>query len=171
MDKVKCEICGGEFDRCDVRMGTVVPAWFDEGVGGAKTEPYARGIVVDACEACYRKTVAVYARPRVGDVEFRPFPAKRRRGMAMGLYTQGGDDGFDPNWWMEIVCDDDGVPDMEKVMAEFRDFQMLIRNICRVYDEITDGAISEPNADPSEVITAVYERIKSAYDEGYLASH
>lgn len=85
-------------------------------------------------------------------------------------YTYGGISGtFDRQWWLELVSDEDGNLDEEKVLAELHDFCNLIHSVSRVYDSITNGRISKPHTAPwvviSEVDDIMADLIREAVEE------
>lgn len=161
MSEAKCMVCGGMFPKDGMRMNAAVPVWMDENWNGKKSEPFACGIRIDICEKCYQKAAVLRASRNEDElIEFKPFPAEHATlGRAMRAKCRAieydGDDGFDEEWWRQLVCDEDGVPDMEKAMADFHDFHMLIRSASEVYEKVTDGQITKPNTAPWEVVSAV----------------
>lgn len=168
--KTACMVCGGEFGRDKMRHNVAVPMWFDRNMSGQEVEPFAHGVSLTICEGCYRKATVLYSQlGRDEKIEFRPFPnVMGATGRAVDAISRSIEDdgkGFDEEWWRQLVCDDDGVPDMEKVMAEFHDFDMLIRNMPRVYDAVTNGRISKPHTEAWVVIAEVEDITRGLIDE------
>lgn len=70
------------------------------------------------------------------------------------------DDDFN-NFWRELVCDEQGSLDAEKVKAELFDFHSLIGSVTKVYDSLTGGRLSKPHYAPEVVIAEV----EDSFDE------
>ena len=60
--------------------------------------------------------------------------------------------------WRDIV-ETDGQLDPKKVKRELYDYSVVMREVSKVYDELTGGRISEPNTAAGFVIGAVIERL------------
>ncbi|WP_297525145.1 hypothetical protein [Sulfurovum sp.] len=56
------------------------------------------------------------------------------------------------SFWKDIVENEDGTINKEQVMRELYDFSVLIWNVSKVYDHITDGKVSNPLTCPDIVI-------------------
>jgi len=54
--------------------------------------------------------------------------------------------------WKELVCNEDGTLNMDKVMRELYDYSFLLASVPKVYCHITGGKISKPNTLPGVVI-------------------
>lgn len=54
-------------------------------------------------------------------------------------------------FWKDII-EIDGAVDMEAVKAELSDFEFILEEVPKVYDELTHGRISKPNTYAFEVI-------------------
>ena len=66
-----------------------------------------------------------------------------------------------PDWtWDELIEDVKGLPEplRSRILAEFSDFQMVIRHCEVVYDYASGGQISKCNTDPRHVRSAMEER-------------
>ncbi|MBD2504896.1 hypothetical protein [Anabaena azotica] len=64
------------------------------------------------------------------------------------------------NFWRDIVCDENGCLDLEKVKRELYDYSLAMQYVSEVYCELTNGHISKIHADPQIVIRMVYEQIE-----------
>jgi hypothetical protein len=72
-------------------------------------------------------------------------------------------------FWKELVTDENGNLDIEKVKCELADFSMLLHWVPRVYLHVTGGKVSKPNTWPSVVCSvhddAVNDLVQEALDE------
>lgn len=55
------------------------------------------------------------------------------------------------DFWADIVCPD-GVWDWEQVKRELADYRFLLKEVPKVYIEVSNGRISKPNTYAFEVI-------------------
>lgn len=67
-------------------------------------------------------------------------------------------------FWKDIV-EKGGILNVDQIKKELFDFHRLITNTSRVYDYLTDGAVSKPLTDPSVVCSLVDEHYKEMYSE------
>ncbi len=64
------------------------------------------------------------------------------------------------DFWKEIVCNEKGEFDIEKVKRELYDYSLAMECVSEVYSELTRGATSSIHADPQTVIRLAYERME-----------
>lgn len=55
-------------------------------------------------------------------------------------------------FWKDLVEDEHGNLDKDKVMRELSDFSVMLDEVPKVYDHVTGGRISKPNTCASAVI-------------------
>lgn len=53
----------------------------------------------------------------------------------------------------------------EQIQDELADYQMIINEVSKVYDHVTDGRISKPNTLASEVIMIADDRMQNKIDD------
>jgi len=69
------------------------------------------------------------------------------------------------SFWKEIVENEDGTVNMDQLKKELSDFSLLIRNVTKVYCDLTNGKISKPLTEPAVVIAVVEDCFSEGYDE------
>jgi len=65
------------------------------------------------------------------------------------------------SFWQPIICNKSGEIDLDKLKQELHDYYLVIQEVTLVYDELTGGRISKPNADSVYVIQAAKEYFSS----------
>lgn len=162
---MRCEVCGGEFGRGDIRVGVVVPVWLDRNGWGQRTEPYAVGVSMDVCNGCYEGAAVLHGSGD-GTVTFEPFPGtERATGRAVAEKKRGERREFDEELWLRLVTDEDGALSKEKVLAELHGYSVLLDIVPKVYDEVTGGHASNPFTVPEAVCWLVEDRIERYAEE------
>ncbi len=68
------------------------------------------------------------------------------------------------DFWMPLVAPD-GRVDMEQIKKELYDFRQIMKEVSRVYEYVTGGAISKINTKAEEVIIIYKERTQSLVNE------
>lgn len=61
-------------------------------------------------------------------------------------------------FWADIVCNEDGSINMEQVKKELYDYEFLLNEVPKVYDEVTGGFLSKPNSYADAVLSFFRER-------------
>lgn len=69
------------------------------------------------------------------------------------------------DFWKDLVEDDNGSLNRDKVMRELADYHNVMQQVSLVYDDITGGRISKPNTMAFEVIGVAQERIDEIVNE------
>lgn len=64
------------------------------------------------------------------------------------------------NFWKDIVCNEKGELDLEKVKRELYDYSLAIKLVPEVYCMLTNGAISKIHVDTQTVVRTVYENME-----------
>lgn len=67
------------------------------------------------------------------------------------------------DFWKEIVCNEKGELDPDKVKRELFDYWVAIENVPKVYSEITGGNFSKLNTDYIHVVQAATEHYSRVY--------
>lgn len=60
-------------------------------------------------------------------------------------------------FWKALVEDPDRWLNVDKVKRELHDYYMMMREVSKVYDEVTGGRVTKPNATFDEVGAAISE--------------
>lgn len=60
-------------------------------------------------------------------------------------------------FWRPLLCDGDGNIDLEAVKLELYDYRIVLQEVSKVYDHITNGKFSKPNTAHEYIIDAVEE--------------
>jgi len=69
-------------------------------------------------------------------------------------------------FWVPIIFDlENGKLNLEQLKKELFDYSMLLKNVPKVYMEVSGGLISKPNTDPSEVIGALNDLLNKTVDD------
>lgn len=162
---MRCEARGGEFGHGDIRVGVVVPVWLDRNGRGQRTEPYAVGASMDACNGCYEGAAVLHGSGD-GTVTFEPFPGtEHATGRAVAEKKRGERREFDEEFWLRLATDEDGALSKEKVLAELHDYSVLLDIAPKVYDEVAEGHASKPFTVPEVVCRLVEDRIERYAEE------
>lgn len=66
-------------------------------------------------------------------------------------------------FWRELVTDDTGQLDLDKVARELADYSLLLDEVPKAYDEVTGGQLSKPNTAAHHVVAAADERAADHY--------
>jgi hypothetical protein len=69
------------------------------------------------------------------------------------------------DFWKDLVENEDGTLDRDKVMRELSDYHHLMQQATDVYSHVSGGRISKPNTMAFEVIAVADERIDEIVDE------
>ena len=56
-------------------------------------------------------------------------------------------------FWQEIVCDEQGIVDLEQVKKELCDMKTMLNNVPAVYCHITGNSLSKPFYEPNVIIS------------------
>ena len=56
------------------------------------------------------------------------------------------------NFWKEIICDENGIIDIEQVKKELCDYYKMLQEVPKVYCEVTGGILSKPLYDAETVL-------------------
>jgi hypothetical protein len=68
-------------------------------------------------------------------------------------------------FWKDIIEKPDGTIDVEQVKKELYDFRVMMREVRKVYDDVTGGKFSKPNTAAEHIIDAVNERIEKIVED------
>jgi len=75
---------------------------------------------------------------------------------------------YDHTWdtfWKDLVCDENGELDLDKVKRELHDYGVCIDQVGKVYDHVTGGLLTKPNTAAEHVIGAFDESVDDHYQE------
>ena len=67
-------------------------------------------------------------------------------------------------FWKDII-EPNGIVDFDQVKRELYDYRTCLSEVSKVYDEITNGRISKPNAAAEYVLDEFYDRLKEAAED------
>jgi len=67
--------------------------------------------------------------------------------------------------WREVVENPDGSLNLDQVKRELHDYWQIMGEVSKVYDDVTGGQISKPNAHASAVISAANECTQEWLDD------
>ncbi len=67
-------------------------------------------------------------------------------------------------FWRDIVMPD-GVLDLEQVKKELYDWRNAMREVSKVYDEITGGLLSKPNYEAETVLSVYRDRQREEFED------
>jgi hypothetical protein len=70
-------------------------------------------------------------------------------------------------FWVDILCKEDGLLDLDQMKRELSDYHMLLQNMPSILMEATGGRVSKPNTDRSVVIQLIQEEQQRLFEEGY----
>lgn len=62
------------------------------------------------------------------------------------------------SFWKDIICDENGNVNIERLKRELRDFYIMIHEVPKVYCEITDGLLSKQLYDAETVLSVFREK-------------
>lgn len=162
---MRCEARGGEFGRGDIRVGVVVPVWLDRSGWGQKTEPYALGAHMDACNGRCEGAAALHGSGD-GTATFEPFPGtEHATGRAAAEKKRGERREFDEEFRLRPATDEDGALSKEKALAEPHDCSVPLGIAPKAYDEVAGGRASKPFTVPEVVCRPVEGRIERRAEE------
>lgn len=162
---MRCEVCGGEFGRGDIRVGAAVPVRLDRNGWGQRTEPYAVGASMDARNGCYEGATALHGSGD-GTATFEPFPGtEHTTGRAVAERKRGERREFDEELRLRLATDEDGALSKEKALAEPHDCSVPLDIAPKVYDEVAGGRASEPFTVPEVVRRLAEDRIERRAEE------
>jgi hypothetical protein len=66
-------------------------------------------------------------------------------------------------FWQDIVCNENGEIDLDKVKRELSDYYIAIQEVSKVYYELTDGKFTKFNTDSIHVIAAAQDYFERLY--------
>lgn len=68
-------------------------------------------------------------------------------------------------FWVPLVVKD-GEVDLEQIKKELFDYHMIMKEVSKVYYEVTGGKVSKPNTAAETVIDMYNDEINKSYAEG-----
>ncbi len=69
--------------------------------------------------------------------------------------------------WKPILVKEDGKIDIEQVKKELFDYYVIIGEMSKVYNSVTNGQVSKPNTAADVVIAMNDDIVTKSYDDGY----
>lgn len=66
-------------------------------------------------------------------------------------------------FWRDLVTDESGQLDLDKVARELADYKMVLGEVPKVYDELTGGRLSKPHTAAHHVIAEANDRAADFY--------
>lgn len=67
--------------------------------------------------------------------------------------------------WKEIIENEDGTLNLDQIKRELHDYWIVMGEVSEVYDDVTGGQVSKPNARASAVISAANESTQEWLDD------
>ena len=73
----------------------------------------------------------------------------------------------DDDWafWKDLVCNEDGTLNLQKVKGELHDYGVILDQVREVYDHVSGGRISKPNTLAYEVCAAADDHYAKHFAE------